>query len=104
MIFLFLSGINIFCIFLFSSIYSAPPTAELEPLDDGQIAQLDEVRLAYEDGIHLSVLFVIDGTTNWRVNSKAWHSGPALGVGRAGRCLERHNWACHFYKNSVLCF
>ncbi len=30
-------------IFIFFRIYAAPPTAELEPLSDGQLAQTDEV-------------------------------------------------------------
>lgn len=30
-------------IFVFDRIYHAPPTAELEPLTDGKLAQTDEV-------------------------------------------------------------
>lgn len=46
-----LRRVNFFC-----SILAAPPTAELEPLKDGEISQTDEVKL---NNVFFSVIFTV---------------------------------------------
>lgn len=44
------------CVIFFCSILMAPPTAELEPLKNGEVSQTDEVKL---DNFFFSVFFTV---------------------------------------------